>query len=153
MSKLRLATCLLATAGLMDAAYLTYLKLSLMNQGPGCAFDGCDLVNQSTYAEFLGVPVALWGFVAYGLVLGLALLWYDARGKWQSRVGWAIVAVSGWGVLFSAYLTAVEVLVLHAVCPFCLISAGLMVAIFAVAVAEMSGIPSMRRGHPSDAPA
>ena len=42
------------------------------------------------------------------------------------------LAVTG-GLLFSAYLTAVELLILHAVCMWCVISAVLAVAIFVLA--------------------
>src|SRR5678815_5983899 len=55
----------LAAAGMLVAAYLTWLKLS----GSGAALcvtgSGCDIVQASRYATFLWVPTALWGLATY----------------------------------------------------------------------------------------
>lgn len=137
MKRLRLAICLLALIGLADSAYLTILKVQLMSQGIGCPFGGCDVVNQSPYALIAGVPVALLGFVTYAIILALGLFWYDAQGSWEGWLGWGLLAVSGWGLLFSAYLTAIELFVLHAICPFCIVSAVVITAIFALTAIEV----------------
>lgn len=137
MKKLRLAICLLALAGLADSAYLTYLKVQLMSQGLSCGFGGCDVVNQSQYASLLGVPVALWGLITYAVILALALFWYDAQGQTEKWLGWGVLAISGWGVLFSAYLTTIEILVLNAICPFCVISAIVITVILALTVIDV----------------
>ncbi|MBI4758677.1 MAG: vitamin K epoxide reductase family protein [Chloroflexi bacterium] len=137
MKKLRLAICLLALIGLADSAYLTILKVQLMSQGIGCPLGGCDVVNQSPYALIAGVPVALLGFVTYAIILALGLFWYDAQGSWERWLGWGLLAVSGWGMLFSAYLTAIELFVLQAICPFCLVSAVAITAIFALTAIEV----------------
>jgi len=137
VKRLRLAICLLALIGLADSAYLTILKVQLMSQGIGCPFGDCDVVNQSPYALIAGVPVALLGFVTYAIILALGLFWYDAQGSWERRLGWGLLAVSGWGVLFSVYLTAIELFVLRAICPFCLVSAVAITAIFALTAVEV----------------
>src|SRR6266540_5012676 len=55
----------LSAAGLLVSGYLTWLKLA----GRGAVFcvagSGCDLVQASRYAVFLGVPTALWGAALY----------------------------------------------------------------------------------------
>src|SRR6266540_3089758 len=55
----------LSAAGFVVSAYLTWLKWA----GRGAAFcvagSGCDLVQSSRYAVFLGVPTALWGAALY----------------------------------------------------------------------------------------
>jgi len=135
--RLRLAVVFLAVAGLVDAGYLTILKIQLMQHGLGCAFGGCDVVNQSPYSVFLGVPVAAWGFLTYGLLLLLALLWRRASAQHEVWLGWSVCAVSGWGVVFSAYLTAIELFVLNAVCPFCVVSAFLIICIFVLAAIDV----------------
>lgn len=134
---LRLAVSALALLGLADSAYLTYLKVQLYNQGLSCGFGGCDVVNQSPYAEIAGIPVALLGFIFYAVVLALSLFWYDAQGKWDKRLGWVLLALAGWGVLFSAYLTAIEIFVLYTICPFCLLSAAIVAAILGLMLAAL----------------
>jgi uncharacterized membrane protein len=128
----RLAAAVLALLGLADAAYLTYLKIQLMSGGPGCAFGGCDEVNQSPYAMLFGVPVALWGLLVYAALLGMSLLWLKSsgeRGKWLGR---GMLALSGGGLAFSAYLTALELFVIRAICPYCVISAIIITVLFVI---------------------
>jgi len=132
----RLAISALALIGLADSAYLTYLKVQLCSQGLSCGFGGCDVVNQSPYAEIAGIPVALLGFIFYAIVLALSLFWYDAQGKGDRWLGWGLLALAGWGVLFSAYLTAIEIFVLYTICPFCMVSAATVTAIFALILSD-----------------
>jgi uncharacterized membrane protein len=134
---LRLAAMVVALLGLADAAYLAYLKVQLMSGGPGCAFGGCDEVNQSQYSMLFGVPVAVWGFLVYAMLLGMSLLWLKSegeRGKWLGR---GILSLSACGVAYSAYLTALELFVIHAICAFCVISAIIITVILVVAGAEV----------------
>jgi uncharacterized membrane protein len=134
---LRVTATVLALVGLVDAAYLTYLKYQLLTNGPGCAFGGCDEVNQSPFAVFWGVPVAVWGFLVYVVLLGMALLWQKAEGRRGVWLGRGMLALSAWGLAFSAYLTALELFVIHAICPFCVISAVVIGVLFVVTGAEV----------------
>ena len=58
----------LSAVGVVVAAYLTWLKWG----GHGAAFceagTGCDLVQASRYATFIGVPTALWGVALYAAI-------------------------------------------------------------------------------------
>ena len=134
MNRLRLAIVLLAFAGLIDAAYLTVLKLQLMQQGLSCGFGGCDFVNASPYSMLFGVPVALWGAITYAAILGVTLFWYDAPERVSKWLALGILAMSAWGFAFSAYLTWVELFVLYAICPFCVVSAVIITLILALSV-------------------
>lgn len=72
-NRLRWASLVLALLGLIDAAYLTYVKLA--NTSAACANIGdCDAVNNSIYSEILGIPIALLGGGAYLLIALLILL-------------------------------------------------------------------------------
>src|SRR6185503_10583793 len=66
-----LPVLVIALAGLAVAGYLAWIKWS----GAGALFctagSGCDIVQASRYATFLGAPTALWGALAY---LAIALL-------------------------------------------------------------------------------
>ena len=69
---LRLAAALVAAAGAVVAGYLTYVHYrpdALVCTGGG----GCEAVQESRYAELVGVPVALLGLLAYAAVLALVV--------------------------------------------------------------------------------
>ena len=137
MRPLRAVASVLAFVGLVDAAYLTYLKFQLLVNGPGCFFGGCDDVNQSPYSMLFGLPVALWGFLVYAVLLGISLLWLKADGKRGLWLGRGMLALTAWGLAFSAYLTALELFVIHAICPFCVVSATTMILLFFVTGLEV----------------
>jgi uncharacterized membrane protein len=118
----------LAAAGMLVAAYLTWLKLS----GSGAALcvsgSGCELVQASRYATFLWVPTALWGLVTYVAIGVLAWMGLTPR-NWPI----AFVLAAG-GVGFSAYLTWLSVFDLGATCIWCLTSGVILIAMLAVLV-------------------
>jgi uncharacterized membrane protein len=82
---------------------------------------GCETVQTSSYATIFGVPVAVVGLVGYAGLLFSALL----RGEAGVYLALLLALV---GTLFSAYLTYLEVFVIHAICEWCLASAAFMVA-------------------------
>ena len=82
---------------------------------------GCETVQSSSYATILGVPVAVVGLVGYsGLLVSASL-----RGEVGIYLGFLVALV---GALFSAYLTYLELFVIHAICEWCVASAAVMVA-------------------------
>jgi uncharacterized membrane protein len=127
---LRVATAVLALAGIAVAGYLTwvhYAELSPICVGGGGA---CERVQMSEYAKLAGVPVALLGLIAYLTVLA-SLALPDALGRSVA----AFVSLVGFG--FSAWLTYVELAKLDAVCQWCVASALVMTALAAVSVARL----------------
>jgi len=97
-----------------------------------CGAGSCETVQASKYARFLGRPVPLWGTLWYAGLLVLAFLALGpAAGKRWLDVLLALVVTGG--LLFSAYLTGIELFVLHAVCMWCVISAVLAVILFVLA--------------------
>jgi uncharacterized membrane protein len=127
---LRLATALLALAGIAIAGYLTYVHYAELE--PICVGGGgaCERVQSSSYAELAGVPVALNGLLAYATILASQALPESA-----GRTVAALVSLSGFG--FSAWLTYVELAKLDAVCQWCVASAVVMTALAAVSVARL----------------
>ena len=118
----------LAAAGMLVAAYLTWLKLSGSGAALCVAGSGCDLVQASRYSTFLWVPTALWGLATY-VVIGV-LAWMGPTPRtW--RIAFALAAG---GVGFSAYLTWLSVFDLGATCVWCLTSAVILIAMLAVLV-------------------
>ena len=136
----RMIIAALALCGVGLATYLAMYKLGMIGQ-LACTVGQCETVNLSRWATFLGIPVAVWG-VGYYLVLFLVALSGTtdryANATWVSH---ALLALTGWGVLFSTWLTYLELNVIHAVCLFCVISAVLVTVTFLLAVMEWRNRP------------
>jgi uncharacterized membrane protein len=117
--RLRVASLAIVVLGLGVAAYLTYVHYAGLQ--PFCAggSGGCERVQSSTYARLAGVPVAVLGLAGY-LAIAVAL---SAAGE-RARLAAAALAVAGFG--FSAYLTYLELFVIHAICQWCVASAVLL---------------------------
>jgi uncharacterized membrane protein len=128
--RLRLAVAALAVAGLAVAGYLTYVHYAGLD--PVCAGGGggCERVQNSSYAELAGVPVALLGLIGYGLILASLAV----PGELGRSAG-VLLALVGFG--FSAYLTWVELFDIDAICQWCVASALLMTALAAATVARV----------------
>jgi uncharacterized membrane protein len=118
---LRVVLGVLAGLGLLISGYLTWVHYAGLT--PVCVggSGGCETVQTSSYATILGVPVAVFGLVGYSGLLFSASL----RGEVGLYLAFLVALV---GTLFSAYLTYLEVFVIHAVCEWCVASATVMVA-------------------------
>ncbi len=125
----------LALLGALDSAYLTYIKFA---HAPAmCAGVGdCESVNNSAYSQVGGVPIALFGLAAFGLIAGLLVLEHRSAGL-RAYAPLAVFGLALTGTLYSAYLTYVELFVLHAVCPYCVISAILITGILLLAIGRL----------------
>lgn len=143
--RLRVATLALAAAGIAVSGYLAYEHAR--SQSPVCVIGGggCATVANSRYAELAGIPVAAYGLAMYAFVGVLALV----GAVWARAVGFAVVLA---GVVFSGYLTVLELFVIDAICPWCVTSALICVALAIVsgvwlrrALAAAAAAPSDRR--------
>jgi uncharacterized membrane protein len=111
----------LSVVGLLISAYLTWVHFR--GVAPLCltGSGGCERVQTNPYAVIFGLPVATLGLGAYTGLLASALL----KGEVGVLSGLFVTLV---GVLFSAYLTWLELFVIHAICQYCVLSAILMAA-------------------------
>lgn len=128
--RLRAAIAALAVAGIGIATYLTYVHYADVEAFCVAGGGGCEKVQTSDYAEFVGIPVAVLGLIGYVLILGS--LWVRGDG---GRLAGAVLALSGFG--FSAYLTYRELFTIHAVCQWCVASAIVMTALAVVTVVRL----------------
>jgi uncharacterized membrane protein len=124
-----------AILGELDSIYLLIYKLTGNNRmciGSG----GCHDVNFSPYSEIYGIPISLLGVLAYLLILAVLLL--EPRLPFFKENGpLAIFGLGLAGVGFSAYLTYLELDVIHKICPFCVISAVCISIILIVAIVRL----------------
>lgn len=126
---------LLSLTGLLISAYLWMFKLGYIGS-LACGTGGCATVQLSPYSRFLGVDVALLGLLAYGALLGLSMLglqpaWLDRREPTR-----AALLLSVGGVLFAAYLTGLELFVIHAICRWCVTSAVIIAAVLVLVLLD-----------------
>lgn len=120
---------ILAGAGIILTTYLTYTASFEVHPAFCSESSGCDIVQSSRWATFLGIPMALWGWLTYVIIAGLA---WSGRGKSGSGTGLIFVAMGGFAV--SAYLTTVSVVEIEATCPYCLTSFAIITGILALAL-------------------
>jgi len=117
----------LIVGGLLTAGYLTYVEVTASKAICGIDFPGCGTVQSSSYAMLLGfMPVALLGLLGY-LVIVITWLFNQSKQErikpFTSYMQWGLCL---FGVIFSIYLTCLEVFVLRATCSWCITSAVLM---------------------------
>jgi uncharacterized membrane protein len=131
----RMSAAALSLAGILLSAYLFLYKRGAIGT-LACGDGGCETVQLSRYSAFLGVDVALIGILGYGLLLGVSLL--GLQPAWQKRrsVATLLAGLSGVGVGFAAYLTYLELNVIHAICRWCVASAVLITLIFVLALLD-----------------
>lgn len=119
--------------GLIDSLYLSYIKLA--HKEAICSGIGqCDVVQASSYSLLFGIPIAVLGALAYIILLYLLFA--------ESKVGffedYALMISFGMtfvGFLYSLYLTYIEIEVLNAICPYCVVSAiAIMIAFIATTI-------------------
>ncbi len=80
------------------------------------------------------VPVGLLGAVGYVAILAAWLLGRKGRGRLAQLAPVFVFGMALFGVLFSIYLTYIELFVIHAVCIWCLTSAVIMALVLALSV-------------------
>jgi uncharacterized membrane protein len=125
----------LSLAGVFLATYLTLYKLGYV-EALACGTGSCEVVQASRWSRLWGQPVALWGAGFYLAMFALSLVGSVGRLAGSRLVGTGLVLLSGWGVLFSGWLTYVELAKLHAICRYCVVSAGLVVVLFVMSVLD-----------------
>ena len=121
---LRAGVALVAVAGVAVAGYLTYVHYqpdALICTSGG----GCETVQDSSYAELVGIPVALLGLLAFLAVLVLV--------AWDSELARTLAAaIALTGVGFAVYLLVLQAFVIDAWCVWCLVNDVLIVPLLAV---------------------
>lgn len=120
---------ILALVGVLDAAYLVYEHYALIippcPTNPGILVD-CGAVLSSKFSIVMGIPMSLLGLIHYGLLLTWLVLYRKKFGQIM-----ALLESAG-GAIFSLYLIFLQIAVIHAICIYCMVSALVSLAIFAL---------------------
>ncbi len=129
------AGMVLSIIGALDSAYLAWLKIT--GSVAACSNIGdCEAVNSSRYAEIAGIPIALFGLLGYLAILVTLLI----EPKIPSlKLGLRLVffGFTLAGTLYSIYLTYIEIAILDAICPYCVVSAVVMFSLLILAILRL----------------
>ena len=139
----RMVVAALALVGIFVSLYLTLYKVGVIGQ-LSCSVGSCETVNTSEWSTLLGQPVALWGLGFYIATFMVAVAGLGARLADSRPLSLLLVGMSGIGVLFSAWLTYLELFVIHAVCMWCVVSAIIVTLIFAASLLDLRDVRSAR---------
>ena len=135
----------LALAGIFISLYLTLYKLGIIGE-LSCSIGSCETVNTSKWSRFLGLPVAAWGLLFYFDVFAIALIGTVPRFEGERVISAVLVAEAAVGVLFSAWLTYLELGVIHAICIWCVTSAVIVTVILLVSLADLREMRDVTAG-------
>lgn len=154
----RMAVALLALLGIINAGYLTLSRIypsALVCLTGG----GCEAAAQSPYSLFppgSGIPVAHIGIAGYLVLLVLALIALQTDRLGPLPVPATLFALSTFGVLFSIYLTSMQVFVIKTptgepgLCSWCLLSGLTQVCIWVALLLDWRARrASMERAQPA----
>ncbi|GJD16153.1 hypothetical protein RIVM261_011090 [Rivularia sp. IAM M-261] len=138
----RLIIAAIAGLGALNTGYLSYVKLS--GGAVACVNKtaGCDSVLSSPWATIFGVPLAIFGFLAYASMTGFALAPLaikpetnkEQRKKLENITWLLLLAGSIAMTVFSGYLMYLLAFQIKTVCYYCIASALFSLSIFVLTI-------------------
>ncbi|HHJ06724.1 MAG TPA: vitamin K epoxide reductase family protein [Anaerolineae bacterium] len=134
---LRLAMVVLVITGIGVSTYLLW-GYTVPGAELSCGGShGCETVKNSPYANVVGVPIPIIGLASYLTLLFLLLaqeIPFVSEKGWSPYVALAVFAFALIGVLFSAYLTYLELFVIFAICRWCVASAIILMTLLLLSI-------------------
>lgn len=127
----------IAAAGALETAFLTFVEFT-GNASAICPTSGCEIVLSSPYAKVFGLPLTLFGFLAYtimGILAGVPLAINPAdrkelRSKLENQT-WPLLFAGGIAMtIFSSYLMYLLIFQIKGFCPYCIASAAFSLSLF-----------------------
>lgn len=131
----------IASIGAAVTAYLTVAKLT--GDSTACPTGGCDIVLSSPYASVFGLPLALFGFLAYVsmVIFAIAPLLVNSSSQQKNLrtnleywTGLLLFMGATAMMIFSGYLMYLIAFVIKAVCVYCVGSALLSTSLFILSI-------------------
>ena len=143
MGRLVGLAALVGFVGWLDTSLLTGIHLAVLPLPEGVDVAGTGwAVLTSEWSYLFGIPTAMYGTAYYLVVVTLAATWYAERLPQIERL---LLPVTTVGILASAGFVYLQLFVIEAICPFCMISAGTTSLLFllGIAVYRESDAPSL----------
>lgn len=130
---------LLAVPGIVVSYYLLLFHNGVVAAAcSGSGWDDCGSVSGpgAPYSAIGPVPVALIGLLGYVLIFLIvwSAEWWPAL---DERLLEILAGTVGFALLFTLALTGIEIFVIHAFCRYCVISALIVVVMFALSVSSL----------------
>ena len=124
---IKILLLLLVSIGIFDSSFLLYINIFLSGDCTSFGILGgsCEDVTQSEWGNLLGIPISLFGFVAYSSLFLLIL-----RSFYVAQFGTIILFITGIGTGISIFLVYLQAFVIEKWCPLCLISASTFSTLF-----------------------
>jgi len=120
--------------GFVDSSYLSVLHYK--NVIPPCSLGECETVLTSQYATIFGIPNALLGVFYYLAVIVFSILYMDTK---QPKYILATMTAVTVGFIFTLWFLHLQIFVIKAFCEYCLLSAGVTMAMFAAVLVFVAG--------------
>lgn len=122
---------------LIASGYLVLVHM--LGETPVCGpVKGCETVATSEYSTVLGIPVALLGFGLSLVLAACSVAWWRLADRRVLLVAYGLLLLA---TLAVAYLTYLELFVIHAVCVWCVTYATTIVISLVIAAL------ALRRGE------
>lgn len=133
---------LISVAGIVVAFYLLlFHNGSLIAVCSESGWDDCGAVSgpDAPYSSVGPIPVALIGLVGYvGIFLVTWLKdWLPALDDYVPEI---MIGMTGLAFLFSLWLTALELFVIHALCRYCVVSAVFVTIMFILSISYLRAV-------------
>jgi uncharacterized membrane protein len=132
----RMTAALLSLTGLFISAYLYLYKIGKIGS-LACGTGGCETVQWSPWSRVAGIEVSLVGLLGYAALLVLCLAALQPSMVHRREPALLLAVLSGIAVLFTVYLTYLELFVIHAICRWCVASGVVIVGIFILSLLDL----------------
>jgi uncharacterized membrane protein len=139
----RMTAVLLSLSGLFISAYLYLYKIGKIGS-LACGTGGCETVQWSPWSRVAGIEVSLVGLLGYAVLLAISLASLQATFAEHRAPSSVLAWLAGMGVLFTAYLTYLELFVIHAICRWCVASGVVILLIFIVSLLDLRRLSRTR---------
>ena len=120
----------LAVMGIAVSGYMLYIATTpevIAVCGP---VSDCNSVQKSEYSNLFGIPIAVFGVIAYMIILLVWSIVHYSAEKIANLGRLVLLMLTLFGTLFSIYLTFLEPFVIGASCIWCIASAIIMTTLF-----------------------
>ena len=139
----RMTAVLLSLTGLFISAYLYLYKIGKIGS-LACGTGGCETVQWSPWSRVAGIEVSLVGLLGYAVLLAIGLASLQGTFAERRSPTAMLAGLAGVGVLFTAYLTYLELFVIHAICRWCVASGVVILLIFIVSLLDLRRLSRTR---------
>jgi uncharacterized membrane protein len=131
-SRLRRFSFIVLAAALIVTGYLSYAELTKSSLICLGGSNSCDIVTNSAWSKFYGIPVSYLGFIAW-IIMGVTLL-LETRVKVMRDYGVTVIfGVALFCFIYHCYLTFVSLTIIRATCQWCLAAHACMTIMLVLA--------------------